>query len=88
MKAQCCICADQFENDDSINIAAVPCGHTFHEVCVMRWLKTSNSCPQCRTFINKRQVSVLKSKQGMCLSASHRTMLSKVPRLLVWVYML
>ncbi|XP_041377219.1 E3 ubiquitin-protein ligase TRAIP-like [Gigantopelta aegis] len=56
MRAQCCICADQFENDDNINIAAVPCGHTFHEVCVMRWLRTSNSCPQCRTFINQSQV--------------------------------
>ncbi|XP_067659034.1 E3 ubiquitin-protein ligase TRAIP-like [Haliotis asinina] len=56
MRAQCCICADLFENDDNINIAAVPCGHTFHEECVMKWVESSNSCPQCRKYVNKKQV--------------------------------
>jgi len=26
----------------------MPCGHTFHDDCLLSWLETSNSCPMCR----------------------------------------
>ncbi|KAK6174923.1 hypothetical protein SNE40_013481 [Patella caerulea] len=56
MRAQCCICADLFENNPTVNIAAAPCGHTFHETCLMRWLDTSATCPSCRKHCNRKQV--------------------------------
>ncbi|CAL1536146.1 unnamed protein product, partial [Lymnaea stagnalis] len=56
MKAQCCICSDLFENASAVNIAAVHCGHTFHEVCLMRWLETSSTCPSCRTPVKKNLI--------------------------------
>ncbi|RUS82071.1 hypothetical protein EGW08_010179 [Elysia chlorotica] len=56
MRAQCCICADLFESSHSVNISATPCGHVFHEACLMRWMDTSSTCPSCRTHIKKTQV--------------------------------
>ncbi|KAH9510274.1 hypothetical protein Btru_042626, partial [Bulinus truncatus] len=56
MRAQCCICADLFENSTSVNIAAAPCGHTFHETCLMRWMDTSSTCPSCRTTVKKNLI--------------------------------
>ncbi|GFR82167.1 E3 ubiquitin-protein ligase TRAIP-like [Elysia marginata] len=56
MRAQCCICADLFESTQTVNISATPCGHVFHEACLMRWMDTSSTCPSCRTHIKKTQV--------------------------------
>ncbi|GFO08408.1 hypothetical protein PoB_003491300 [Plakobranchus ocellatus] len=56
MRAQCCICADLFESTQTVNIAAAPCGHVFHEACLMRWMDTSSTCPSCRTHVKKTQI--------------------------------
>lgn len=56
MKAQCCICAEHFVNDASVAIAAVQCGHTFHEGCLSTWLKTSFTCPSCRSRVDPSKV--------------------------------
>ncbi|CAG5129051.1 unnamed protein product [Candidula unifasciata] len=56
MRAQCCICSDLFENCQTVNIAAVPCGHTFHEDCLMRWMETSSTCPSCRSNVKRNQI--------------------------------
>ncbi|XP_062606982.1 E3 ubiquitin-protein ligase TRAIP-like [Saccostrea cucullata] len=56
MKAQCCICAEHFINDPSVAIAAVQCGHTFHEGCLSTWLKNSNTCPSCRSRVDPSRV--------------------------------
>ena len=43
---QCAICLDE------LNASAwqqeLPCGHTFHAICVHPWLSLSESCPVCR----------------------------------------
>ena len=59
MRAQCCICADLFEGTQTVNISATPCGHVFHEACLMRWMDTSSTCPSCRTHIKKTQVEII-----------------------------
>ncbi|BFZ23244.1 hypothetical protein BsWGS_26283 [Bradybaena similaris] len=56
MRAQCCICSDLFENRPTVNIAAVPCGHTFHEECLMRWMESSSTCPSCRSSVKRNQI--------------------------------
>ncbi|KAK6174922.1 hypothetical protein SNE40_013480 [Patella caerulea] len=48
MRVQCCICSYLLENKESVNIAATPCGHTFHEACLMPWIDRSGTCPSCR----------------------------------------
>ena len=49
MRIQCCICADLFSEDT--DIAAIQCGHVFHEHCLARWMTTANTCPSCRKRI-------------------------------------
>ena len=41
----CPICFDPITlNDKKI----LPCGHTFHTQCLLRWFVTGDSCPVCR----------------------------------------
>jgi hypothetical protein len=43
----CTICACDFEVNDSV-IKWKGCAHWFHEECVLPWLRTRNTCPNCR----------------------------------------
>jgi hypothetical protein len=41
----CEICLEQMKN-----AIITDCGHSFCEVCIQGWLKTSNTCPHCRNL--------------------------------------
>jgi hypothetical protein len=45
-KEECSICKDEFTLDQEV--ASLPCGHLYHEDCVVPWLKEHNTCPYCR----------------------------------------
>lgn len=46
MTETCSICLDQIESTGDTK--TTPCSHTFHTLCLDKWLKKSNSCPYCR----------------------------------------
>ncbi|XP_033641772.1 E3 ubiquitin-protein ligase TRAIP-like [Asterias rubens] len=52
INACCIICHDYFEGDTVV--MACPCGHTFHEECLLTWLANSATCPQCRARATQR----------------------------------
>ncbi|XP_071482024.1 E3 ubiquitin-protein ligase TRAIP-like [Diadema antillarum] len=52
--AVCSICADFFESDHVV--VATPCGHVFHEHCLLQWINTSSTCPQCRQRTTQRSI--------------------------------
>ena len=54
MRVQCSICTDLFEDDGAIS--ALPCGHTFHENCINQWLNSANTCPSCRTPVDRGKI--------------------------------
>ncbi|NXW69637.1 TRAIP ligase, partial [Hirundo rustica] len=56
IRAYCTICSDFFDNER--DVAAVPCGHTFHQACLFQWFDTapSRTCPQCRNQVSKRHI--------------------------------
>ncbi|NXF87856.1 TRAIP ligase, partial [Eubucco bourcierii] len=56
IRAHCTICSDLFDNQR--DVAAVPCGHTFHHACLTQWFDTAprRTCPQCRIQVNKRHI--------------------------------
>ncbi|NXQ19556.1 TRAIP ligase, partial [Peucedramus taeniatus] len=56
IRAHCTICSDFFDNER--DVAAVPCGHTFHQACLFQWFDTapSRTCPQCRNQVSKRHI--------------------------------
>jgi hypothetical protein len=41
---ECCICLDK--NNQSWS--ALPCGHTFHQTCILTWTNYHQTCPVCR----------------------------------------
>ncbi|XP_064082592.1 E3 ubiquitin-protein ligase TRAIP-like isoform X2 [Macrobrachium nipponense] len=46
MRISCVICGDLCVPSDEVS--AIPCGHTFHSLCIIQWIERSKSCPQCR----------------------------------------
>eukprot|EP00210_Caulerpa_lentillifera_P001252 g1208.t1 len=42
----CVVCHDQYKQNDTV--VTLPCGHVFHEDCVMPWFNDHNTCPVCR----------------------------------------
>lgn len=49
MNFNCAICVEQFRNQDAQNIRVTQCGHVFHNECLVKWLKNSKTCPECRS---------------------------------------
>ncbi|CAD5328275.1 unnamed protein product [Arabidopsis thaliana] len=46
----CSICLGEFNEDESLRLLP-KCNHTFHVVCIDRWLKSHSNCPLCRAKI-------------------------------------
>ena len=42
----CAICIDEFEENDQLHL--LPCQHSFHSQCILKWLNRSKLCPICR----------------------------------------
>ncbi|KAG8168276.1 hypothetical protein KVR01_003965 [Diaporthe batatas] len=51
-KVECTICIDEMHLGDEVTV--LPCKHWFHGECVVLWLKEHNTCPICRSPIEKR----------------------------------
>lgn len=49
-ETECKICADMFKVEEKAK--SLYCGHLFHEICLIPWLKMKNSCPVCRKTID------------------------------------
>lgn len=45
-EAQCPICIMSLRVGDTV--LTLPCSHWSHEECLIKWLETTNTCPQCR----------------------------------------
>lgn len=54
MRPFCVICQELFVI--SAQISACNCGHVFHEECLFRWLKSHQTCPQCRAKVTESTV--------------------------------
>ena len=55
-KTDCCVCLtiigditeEELSKFEDRTIIEMPCEHTFHQECILPWLKEHNSCPTCR----------------------------------------
>jgi hypothetical protein len=56
-KVECTICIYEMNLGDEVTV--LPCKHWFHGECVVLWLKEHNTCPICRTPIEKRGENTL-----------------------------
>ncbi|KAL3623013.1 hypothetical protein CASFOL_031829 [Castilleja foliolosa] len=44
-EGECVICKEMMKGRE---VCEFPCGHLFHWLCILRWLKKRNTCPCCR----------------------------------------
>ena len=61
-KIECPICIDDLEEGHTAMF--LPCKHFFHQDCVVLWLKEHNTCPICRTPIEKNGRGADRNRQG------------------------
>nr|KYP46777.1 RING-H2 finger protein ATL2L [Cajanus cajan] len=47
----CSICLGVLSNRSKAIRMPHPCFHIFHQHCIIKWLKISNTCPLCRRTI-------------------------------------
>jgi len=45
----CPVCLSDVEVGSVVR--TMPCGHEYHETCLLEWLRTKNSCPVCRVTL-------------------------------------
>lgn len=56
--SECTICLGEVtEADEGGNVTILPCGHTFHNICMNGWLmaKPDGECPTCKGTIEGAQ---------------------------------
>jgi hypothetical protein len=47
--SHCVICLERYEGDEAVR--TIPCMHSFHSVCIDRWLQNTAICPICKQSI-------------------------------------
>ncbi|OEL25508.1 RING-H2 finger protein ATL46 [Dichanthelium oligosanthes] len=52
----CAVCLCEFADDDRLRLLPA-CGHAFHVACIDVWLRSSATCPLCRTKLSARQLA-------------------------------
>ena len=64
----CMICMD--EVCEVKNSMTLPCGHSFHVTCGVKWLQENNSCPVCRAECGEKikKKPILTPQVGMSLA--------------------
>jgi len=49
----CSVCITEYEQGDQV--MRLPCGHRFHQDCIISWLRIKRICPLCRNDIRQGQ---------------------------------
>ena len=52
----CPVCFEEF---DGVSMVTTQCGHTFHRICLRRWLDSHQTCPLCRDTIANYRPDIL-----------------------------
>ena len=47
--SQCTVCLMDLSEEE--RVTRMPCGHCFHDGCLVQWLRSHNTCPTCRHAI-------------------------------------
>ena len=56
-EGKCVICFDGLEEKEICKM--VTCDHVFHKECINQWLNVKQTCPCCRTGINKESEQII-----------------------------
>jgi len=67
----CSVCLTQIEKDAETIL--VPCGHMFHEPCILKWLDIHNTCPVCRFELPTDDEDYERARQQRAPNSSNNT---------------
>jgi len=56
-RGRCGICIERFSYPKKL-----PCGHTFHLKCILKWVEINSTCPECRGKV----IHLRHSQTGLC----------------------
>lgn len=48
---KCVICYSEYRVNRTLVVDLPSCHHLFHKKCIIRWLKSNETCPLCRTLV-------------------------------------
>merc|ERR1712048_782337 len=52
----CTICFGEFEENWTLNLRKLPCGHLFHSACIDQWMQMGKrTCPFCRKDVFEKK---------------------------------
>jgi hypothetical protein len=66
LSENCCFCLDNFEQDNLTRVILKPCGHDICKACSEQWLSANNTCPTCRTQVQKTEPVYLSEDCCIC----------------------
>ncbi|CAM9910032.1 unnamed protein product [Scytosiphon promiscuus] len=58
----CIVCQELFAV--GVTLVRLPCGHLYHEACLLKWLKLSNTCPYCRRELPSSNDTVERARRS------------------------
>ncbi|CAM9447670.1 unnamed protein product [Hapterophycus canaliculatus] len=58
----CIVCQELFAV--GATLVRLPCGHLYHEACLLKWLKISNTCPYCRRELPSSDETVERARRS------------------------
>lgn len=50
--ATCTICLESTKDGGLSDVYRLPCRHWFHKVCLRKWIRYNNNCPNCRQVVS------------------------------------
>ena len=53
----CIICMESVNKLEN-NVMTLPCGHTYHTTCGIKWLQDHNTCPTCRNECGEKRKNI------------------------------
>ena len=53
---ECVICNDEMKR--GTDVCELPCAHLFHWMCILPWLRKTNTCPCCRYRLPSDDISI------------------------------
>ncbi|CAH1787352.1 unnamed protein product [Owenia fusiformis] len=68
----CPICFEAWTNSGEHRLCTLKCGHLFGNSCILKWIKSKGTCPQCNKKAKKADIILLYAKSVKQLDTSAR----------------
>lgn len=68
---ECTVCQDPLHSTDFTSQCELPCGHTFHNLCIIPWLRKKQTCPTCRENVQLQQASGVEHRRNSLTVDNH-----------------